>query len=92
MAVSEAIEKQMGVETRVVVLGHLQRGGSPCAYDRILATRLGLAASRLVLQRRFGTIVTLLNGSIGETQLGEASTANKTLDLSYYDEAASFFR
>jgi 6-phosphofructokinase 1 len=91
MAVADAIEKQMKLETRVVVLGHLQRGGSPSAYDRILATRLGLAASRLVLQRRFGTIVTLLNGTIGETHLSETNTANKTLDLSYYDEAASFF-
>jgi ATP-dependent phosphofructokinase / diphosphate-dependent phosphofructokinase len=91
MAVADAIEKQMGLETRVVVLGHLQRGGSPSAYDRILATRLGLAASRLVLQRRFGTIVTLLNGTIGETQLSEINTANKTLELSYYDEAAAFF-
>jgi ATP-dependent phosphofructokinase / diphosphate-dependent phosphofructokinase len=90
-AVADAIEKQMGLETRVVVLGHLQRGGSPSAYDRILATRLGLAASRLVLQRRFGTIVTLLNGTIGETQLSETNTANKTLALSYYDEAAAFF-
>jgi 6-phosphofructokinase 1 len=91
MAVADAIEKQTGLETRVVVLGHLQRGGSPSAYDRILATRLGLAASRLVLQRRFGTIVTLMNGTIGETQLSETNTANKTLDLSYYDEAAAFF-
>jgi 6-phosphofructokinase 1 len=92
MAVAEAIEKQMRRETRVVVLGHLQRGGAPSAYDRILATRLGLAASRLVQQRRFGTVVTLLNGMIGETQLSEMNTANKTLDLSYYDEAAAFFR
>jgi ATP-dependent phosphofructokinase / diphosphate-dependent phosphofructokinase len=92
MAVADAIEKEMRCETRVVVLGHLQRGGSPSAYDRILATRLGLAASRLVLQRRFGTIVTLINGTIGETQLSESNTANKTLDLSYYDEAAAFFR
>ncbi len=91
VAVSDAIEKQMRIETRLVVLGHLQRGGSPSAYDRILATRLGLAASRLVLQRRFGTMVTLRQGKIGETELSEANTANKTLDLSYYDEAASFF-
>lgn len=92
MAVADAIEKEMRLETRVVVLGHLQRGGSPSAYDRILATRLGLAASRLVIHRRFGTIVTLLNGVIGETQLNEANTANKTLDLTYYDEAAAFFQ
>ncbi len=90
--IADAIEKQTGRETRVVVLGHLQRGGSPSAYDRILATRLGLAASRLVLQRRFGTIVTLLNGRIGETQLSEINTATKTLDLAYYDEAAAFFQ
>ena len=50
--IADAIEKQTGVETRCVVLGHLQRGGPPSAYDRILATRLGLAAGRLVLQRR----------------------------------------
>ena len=53
--IADAIEKQTGLETRCVVLGHLQRGGPPSAYDRILATRLGLAASRLVLQNRFGT-------------------------------------
>ena len=56
--IAHAIEKQTGLETRSVVLGHLQRGGPPSAYDRILATRLGLAASRLVLQKRFGTMVT----------------------------------
>ena len=49
-AVADAIEKQTGFETRCVVLGHLQRGGPPSAYDRVLATRLGLAASHLVLQ------------------------------------------
>ena len=80
-----------GFETRSVVLGHLQRGGPPSAYDRILATRLGLAASRLVLQRRFGTLVTLMNGQIVETPLSESIAATKTLDLSYYDEAAAFF-
>ncbi len=90
-AVAAAIEKQTGLETRILVLGHLQRGGSPSAYDRILATRLGLAASRLVIQRRFGTIVTLINGTIGETELSEGNTATKTLDLAYYDEAAAFF-
>ena len=91
MAVADAIEKQTGIETRCVVLGHLQRGGPPSAYDRILATRLGLAASRLVIQRRFGTLVTLINGQIVENPLTEAISATKTLDLTYYDEAAAFF-
>ena len=67
--IAEAIEKQTGLETRSVALGHLQRGGPPSAYDRILATRLGLAAGRLVLQHRFGTIVTLAGGKIVESPL-----------------------
>jgi 6-phosphofructokinase 1 len=91
MAVADAIEKHMKRETRVVVLGHLQRGGPPSASDRILATRMGLAASRLVIQRRFGMIVTLANGKIAESMLSESIAATKTLDLSYYDEAAAFF-
>ncbi len=90
-AIAEAIEKQTGIETRTVVLGHLQRGGPPSAYDRILATRLGLAASRLVLQKRFGTMVTLAGGQIVETPMSEVVVATKTLDLTYYDEAAAFF-
>jgi ATP-dependent phosphofructokinase / diphosphate-dependent phosphofructokinase len=90
--IADSIEKQTRLETRCVVLGHLQRGGPPSAYDRILATRLGLAASRLVLQQRFGTLVTLMKGRIAETTLSGSIAATKTLDLAYYDEAAAFFR
>jgi 6-phosphofructokinase 1 len=89
--IADAIEKQTGIETRSVALGHLQRGGPPSAYDRILATRLGLAAGRLVLQSRFGTIVTLAGGNIVTAPLDAKSVAMKTLDLPYYDEAAAFF-
>jgi len=91
VVIALAIEKQTGIETRSVVLGHLQRGGPPSAYDRILATRLGLAASRLALQKRFGTMVTMMGGRIVETPMSEGGIATKTLDLSYYDEAAAFF-
>jgi 6-phosphofructokinase 1 len=91
-AVAHAIEKHTGFETRCVALGHLQRGGPPSAFDRVLATRLGLAASHLVLQRRFGTLVTLSGSQIVETVMSEAVAATKTLDLIYYDEAAAFFR
>jgi 6-phosphofructokinase 1 len=90
--IAEAIAKHTGFETRSVALGHLQRGGSPSAYDRILATRLGLAASRLVLQHRFGSMVTLSGGQIVECPLSGSSVAPKTLDLAYYDDAAAFFR
>ena len=89
--IAQAIERHTGFETRSVVLGHLQRGGPPSASDRILATRLGLAAARLVLQKRFGTMVTLMGGRIVEAPMSEGSIATKTLDLTYYDEAAAFF-
>jgi phosphofructokinase-like protein len=89
--IAEAISKQTGIETRIAVLGHIQRGGPPSAYDRILATRLGLAASRLVLEKRFGTMVTLMGGQIVESPMSESVVATKTLDLNYYNEAAAFF-
>jgi 6-phosphofructokinase 1 len=89
--VAEAIGKQTGIETRTVVLGHLQRGGAPTASDRILATRLGLAAGSLVLQERFGTVLTLRSGQIAEAALTPAAVATQSLDLAYYQEAASFF-
>ena len=53
------IEKRTGLETRVTVLGHIQRGGSPIAYDRILATRYGAKAVVLVMQRKFGRMICL---------------------------------
>ena len=53
------IEKRTGVETRVTVLGHIQRGGSPSVFDRILATRFGSKAVDLVMQRKFGKMVCL---------------------------------
>jgi 6-phosphofructokinase 1 len=90
-AVAEFIERETGIETRSVVLGHLQRGGPPSASDRVLATRLGLAASQLVIQRRFGTAVALRDGQIVETPLNAEAVATRALDLSYYQEAASFF-
>jgi 6-phosphofructokinase 1 len=89
--IAEAIQKQTGIETRSVVLGHLQRGGAPTARDRVLATRLGLAASQLVLQQRFGTVVTYREGRIADSQLTASAIATRSLDLSFYDEAAAFF-
>ncbi len=91
-AVAKVIEEQTGFETRCVVLGHLQRGGSPSAYDRVLATRLGLAAGQLVNQKRFGTMVAFSGNKIIETTLSEGVVASKTLDLAYYEEAAAFFQ
>lgn len=91
-AVADAIHKQTRLETRCIVLGHLQRGGSPTAHDRILGTRLGLAAARLALQKQFGSMVTVSKGEIVDVKMNENVVATKTLDLNYYNEAADFFR
>jgi 6-phosphofructokinase 1 len=89
--IAEAIEKQAGIETRSVALGHLQRGGPPTAWDRVLATRMGLAACQLITRRQFGTVVTYRDGQIGHTELNAAAVATRGLDLSYYEAAAAFF-
>ena len=91
-AIADLIEKKTGFETRAVVLGHIQRGGSPTANDRILATRLGLQAAKLVIARKFGTMVALKGTQIIETTLAEGVASSKTLDLDYYHEASTFFR
>jgi len=90
--VADQIEKETGFETRCVVLGHIQRGGPPSAADRVLATRFGLAAGNLVLQKRFGTMVALSGTNIVETTLAAGVSSTKTLDLSYYNEASAFFQ
>lgn len=90
--IAQQVETLTGIETRAVVLGHLQRGGPPSAYDRVLATRLGLAASHLVIRKRFGTLVALSEMQIVEKPLDESVAATRTLDLRYYDDAAAFFQ
>ena len=89
--VAKLIEDATGFETRSVILGHLQRGGSPSAYDRVLATRLGLSAANLIIHKRFGTMVALSGTKIIETTLGAGVAATKTLDLTYFEEASAFF-
>ncbi len=90
-AVADSIQRSTGFDTRSVVLGHTQRGGAPSAYDRVLATRFGLAAADLILQRRFGTIVSFRDQRIVEAPL-DADVGNlKALDLEYYREAAALF-
>ncbi|HMB25357.1 MAG TPA: ATP-dependent 6-phosphofructokinase [Anaerolineales bacterium] len=79
-AVGEYIEKA-GFESRVTVLGHLQRGGSPTPFDRWLATRYGAAAVRLAAQGRFDHMVALRAGRIVETSLEEALAVPKRVDV-----------
>ena len=85
------IEKCLGIETRVVVLGHLQRGGSPTAFDRVLATRYGIAAIDLVHQGKFGRMVALQGNKIVSVSLKEVVGKRKNVDLELYEIASVFF-
>jgi phosphofructokinase-like protein len=89
--VGKEIEKYMNIETRVVVLGHIQRGGSPIAFDRILATRFGIAAVDLVHKRKFGLMVAIQGNRIVSVPLKEVVGKRKTVDLELYDIAKVFF-
>ena len=82
-ALSEAIEARTGYETRSVNLGHTQRGGTPTANDRMLATRYGLAAIDLVHQGKFGRLVVLHGTKIEDISLAEAISKNRTVDESF---------
>jgi phosphofructokinase-like protein len=85
------IERRTGYETRVTILGHVQRGGTPVAYDRVLATRFGVAAMEAVAGARFGTMVGLHANDIVEVALEEALREPKLLDPSLYSTAELFF-
>lgn len=90
--VAKIIEKQTGIETRDVTLGHLQRGGSPSAYDRVLGTRLGIHAARLAINKDFGKMVALRGLHIVAVPLAEAVGTMRTLYPEFLDEASEFLR
>src|SRR5207253_7724734 len=85
------IEERTGFETRVTVLGHVQRGGSPTARDRILATRYGLKAADLVEASQFGVMAALRGDDIVVVSLEEATAELKTVPNAWYDVARAFF-
>src|SRR5918992_546772 len=85
------IEERTGYETRVTVLGHVQRGGSPTPRDRVLATRYGLKAADLVHERRFGRMAALHGDEIVDVSLVEATAELKTVPLDWYETARAFF-
>jgi 6-phosphofructokinase 1 len=90
-ALARDIEGQTGYETRVTVLGHVQRGGSPTPRDRILATRFGLKAADLVAEPRFGRMAALHGDAVTDVSLEEATRELKTVPREFYDVAAAFF-
>jgi 6-phosphofructokinase 1 len=81
------LEKRLGVETRVTILGHVQRGGSPTAYDRVLATRFGVAAVDLVQANDFGKMVALRGNSITSITIESAVRQLKAVDPEFYQIA-----
>jgi 6-phosphofructokinase 1 len=85
------IEARTGFEARVTILGHIQRGGTPTAYDRVLATRFGIAAIDAVAERDYGTMVALRGTEIVRVPLSAGVGELKTLDRALYDTAGVFF-
>ncbi|MDF3288568.1 6-phosphofructokinase [Streptomyces silvisoli] len=88
---AKEIEKRTGKEARTTVLGHIQRGGTPSAFDRWLATRFGLHAIDAVQDGDFGKMVALRGTDIVRVALGEATAKLKTVDPALYAEAGVFF-
>ncbi len=85
------IEGRTGYETRVTVLGHVQRGGSPTPRDRVLATRFGLEAADLVHEQKFGRMAALHGDSIVDVSLKEATAKLKTVPGEWFEVASAFF-
>jgi 6-phosphofructokinase 1 len=90
-ALGREIEGRTGFETRVTVLGHVQRGGSPTPRDRVLATRFGLKAADLAHQENFGQMASLQGDRIVDVSLKDATAELKTVPPEWYDVAKAFF-
>jgi phosphofructokinase-like protein len=90
-ALAAQIEQRTGLETRVAVLGHIQRGGSPTAFDRVLATRFGIAAIDAVHDGGIGTMVALQADKIVRVALNDAVSEPKLVPHSFYEDVAKPF-
>lgn len=77
--IAEKIKKETGLEIRVTVPGHTQRGGSPCPYDRVLSTRIGSHAAKLILEEDYGYMVGIVNGKMKKVPLAECAGKLKTV-------------
>jgi 6-phosphofructokinase 1 len=88
---ADEIERRTGKEARNTVLGHIQRGGTPSAFDRVLATRFGVQAARAVADGAFGTMVALRGTDIIRVPLADATRELKLVPPERYAEAEIFF-
>jgi 6-phosphofructokinase 1 len=90
--IAHKIEQLTGFETRYAVIGHIQRGGPPTVFDRVLATRLALKAAELVSEGRFGLMAALRGTEIVAVPLEEAVRAPKLVPREFYEEARQIFQ
>jgi len=90
-AIAPEISARTGFESRVVQLGHIQRGGTPTSYDRVLSTRFGLAAVDAVHDKAFGDMVVLKCGAIERVSMSVTSGQTRTIDLALLDDVAATF-
>jgi 6-phosphofructokinase 1 len=89
--VARALEERTGFETRVVQIGHVQRGGTPNAFDRVLSTRLGIAAVEALHDGESSTMVGVRNEQIVRVPLANVVGKTRQVDLSLYDDVATVF-
>lgn len=89
--VAKEIEKMLGYESRVVILGHIQRGGTPTAFDRVLGTRYGIGAIDMIHEGKFGNFVALRGNEIVSVPLADMEGKNRTVNDELYDIAEVFF-
>jgi ATP-dependent phosphofructokinase / diphosphate-dependent phosphofructokinase len=89
--IAEEVERRTGFETRVTILGHIQRGGTPTAFDRVLATRFGVAAIDLASSGRWGRMVALQGSHVVDSPLDDAVADIKLVPDELYDVAEVFF-
>src|SRR3989338_4569633 len=89
--VAKSIEDLTGFETRSTTLGHIQRGGAPTAYDRVLGTRYGIAAVDLIHHGKLGRMVSLQGIKITDVDIKEAVGTLKTVEMSLYEQTRVFF-
>ncbi len=89
--VANIIEQNTGYETRVSILGHIQRGGTPTAYDRIIGTQFGIKAVELVKENLFGKMVSLQGNKVTCVDIEEAVKQRKTIDMDLYEMSKVFF-
>jgi 6-phosphofructokinase len=89
--IAAEIEQRTGIETRVTILGHVQRGGTPTPFDRVLATQLGIAAIDLASEGRWGMMAALQGATVAAAPISEATGRLNTVPEILYQVAEVFF-